>query len=282
VSDESRELLIRRIVVGLDASPHSLAALEAAADLAARMQAELVGMFVEDINLLRLAELPFAREVGMFSGTRRRLDSGQVERQLRVQAERARRALEGYAEPLHVRWTFQVTRGGVASELLSAACEADLVILGRTSQRLSGRRQLGSTARGVAAEAVCPALVVSHGRRLRLPVLVVMDGSPQAWKAMAVAVWLVREEDRHLAVFVLGQSLEAARVLKGEVAEWLRERKVVARYRVLVRPSLSRLTETIEREGCGTLVLPAQSPLLESATILSLLEQLELAVLLVR
>ncbi|MBK7177644.1 MAG: universal stress protein [Chloroflexi bacterium] len=54
---------IQRILVALDASPHSLAALEAAIDLAERLDAELQGLFVEDINLLRLAQLPFAREL---------------------------------------------------------------------------------------------------------------------------------------------------------------------------------------------------------------------------
>jgi nucleotide-binding universal stress UspA family protein len=282
VSDESHQLVVRRIVVGLDASPHSLAALEAAADLAARLEAELVGMFVEDINLLRLAELPFAREVGTFSGTRRRLDLSQVERQLRAQAERARRALAMHADRVQVRWSFQVTRGGVAPELLTGASDADLVVLGRTSQPLRTTRRLGSTARGVASEATCPALVVSCARQLRLPVLVVMDDSQLAWKALAVAASLVREEDRHLAIFVLAQGMDAAKRLKVEVADWLRQSELVARYRLLGQPRLGRLAEMIEREGCGTLVVPAQSPLLDNAAILVLLDELELPVLLVR
>ena len=49
----------RRILVALDASAHSHAALAAAVALAARLHAEIEGLFVEDINLLRLAELPF-------------------------------------------------------------------------------------------------------------------------------------------------------------------------------------------------------------------------------
>ena len=59
--------LVRRILVAVDASHHSIAALEAAVELATRFQAELLGLYVEDINLLRLAQLPFGREVGTFS-----------------------------------------------------------------------------------------------------------------------------------------------------------------------------------------------------------------------
>ncbi len=45
---ESRgsHLMIRRIVVAVDASPHSQAALEAAIDMASRFEAELLALFV--------------------------------------------------------------------------------------------------------------------------------------------------------------------------------------------------------------------------------------------
>ena len=75
MKEEARELVIRRILVALDASRHSLAALEAAAELAARLKAELVGLFVEDIDLLRLAGLPFAREIRYPSAIIQQLDS---------------------------------------------------------------------------------------------------------------------------------------------------------------------------------------------------------------
>src|SRR5512143_1804987 len=51
-----------RIWVALDESPRSAAALTAAADLAAGLDAELAGLFVEDISLQHLIGLPFARE----------------------------------------------------------------------------------------------------------------------------------------------------------------------------------------------------------------------------
>ena len=90
---------IRRILVALDASPHSFAALEAAAHLAAHLEAELSGLYVEDENLLRGAELPITRMVGSFSGEVRPVERGDMEQQLNVQAARARRALEQIAVP---------------------------------------------------------------------------------------------------------------------------------------------------------------------------------------
>ncbi|MGD8821809.1 MAG: universal stress protein, partial [Anaerolineales bacterium] len=65
---------VERILVAVDASSHSRAALEAAAELAASLEVELVGIFVEDINLMRLAELPIAVEIETPTGQVRRID----------------------------------------------------------------------------------------------------------------------------------------------------------------------------------------------------------------
>jgi hypothetical protein len=119
---------IRRVVVGLEPAPFSRPLLEAAAELAQRMQAELVGLFVESQDLLHFAGLPFAREVGFASATRRRLDVESMERALRALAGEARRTLAAIAERTPVQWSFRVSRGSLPVELLAAAGEADLVI----------------------------------------------------------------------------------------------------------------------------------------------------------
>ena len=81
-----------RILVALDASPQSVAALRAAAELAALMEAELEGLFIEDINLLHLCGLPFSHEIGSYTAKRRQLDNLALERQLRGLATERRDA----------------------------------------------------------------------------------------------------------------------------------------------------------------------------------------------
>ena len=53
----------RRVLTMLDASRHSRMALQAAVELAREHRAELVALYVEDENLLRSADFPFACEV---------------------------------------------------------------------------------------------------------------------------------------------------------------------------------------------------------------------------
>ena len=121
---------IRRIVVGLDTAPRSRTMLDAAAAVAEKLEAELVGLFVENMNLLHFARFPFAHEVGLSSATRRALDVAAMERSLRVAATEAREMLVAVAGGSALRWSFKVTRGVVAAELLAAADEADLVVAG--------------------------------------------------------------------------------------------------------------------------------------------------------
>ena len=188
MNDEEVELVIRRIMVAVDTSMHSLAALEAASELADALKAELVGVFVEDINLLHLAGLPFAREVRYLSRRDQPLHSVDMERELRVQAAQVRQALASVAARRQLRWSFRVLRGRVAAELLTAAQEADLLALGRTSGTSTRRVQLGATARIVVAQAPHAVLLLQHGHAVCQPLQVVYDGSTGASRALATAV----------------------------------------------------------------------------------------------
>ena len=85
---------VDRIVVALDAASEHRAAIDTAARLAARWDAHLHGVFVEDDDLIRLAHLPFVRVVTLGAGVEA-FDLQQAERQMRAFAERARRDLPG-------------------------------------------------------------------------------------------------------------------------------------------------------------------------------------------
>lgn len=278
--ESERELIIRRILVALDASPHSLSALEAAATLAARFRAELLGLFVEDINLLRSAQLPFAREVGLFSGTLRGLDSQRVERQLHARAVRARQALAAVAERAQVQWSFRTTSGQIVPELLAAALDVDLVILGKAGW--SGQRCLGSHARAIVSQVRGPALILQHGVHLGLPVLVLYDGSSSTQRALAAAVRLIEERQGHLVILLLADSPDAAQSLQADIAEWLGKRGLEARYRWLLRTDVTGVCHAVQAEGGGVLVLHRDTPPLGDETLTALLDEARCPVFLVR
>jgi len=197
-----------RIVVALDASPQSQVALRAAARLAAAMQAELQGLFVEDTNLFLLCSGPFCREVGLRTATVRQLESHMIERQLRVLAAEMRRSLARVASEAQVRWSFQVTRGAVEQELLTAAEHALLLSLGRTGW-LAGKR-LGSTTRGIVKRTQRPLLILGSHDRLTHPLTVLYNGSASADRALALAARLAQRDSQVLHVLMVGSEADIA------------------------------------------------------------------------
>lgn len=279
-SGERRPEVIRRILVALDASPPSLAALRAAAELAANLDAELVGLYVEDITLLRFADLPFAREMGTLTRAPRKIDREQVEQQLRSQARQARRALETLAQREHLRWSFRVAQGIIARELLSAAEESDLIIIGKTGW--SRGRGLGSTARMILSQSSRQTLVIRQGAHLGLPVGVVYDGSELAQRALEMAAYLLRNREGFLVVVILAQSLEEARRIQGQISTLLRRQHLHTHYRWLLDANTRKLDDILIAERAGVLVVPGETEILQGEALAELLEKTDIPVLVIR
>lgn len=282
VNESEQELAIRRILVALDASTHSLAALEAAAALAASLQAELIGLFVKDENLLHLAGLPFAHQVRSPSASREPIDSDQMEEELRLQASQARRALETAAERFRVRWTFQIVRGQVTAAVLAAALEADLLAMGRVSRPLSSHSRLGSTARAASTATQRSVLLMQQGSDLNYPVLVTYDGSTPARQALAAAAKLAQASGDDLNILILSDDQEGVAPLRQEATRWLRDQGLTARYHWLPQATVASLAEMIRAAENCVLVLGGDNPLLRASAIQELLDETDCPVMLVR
>jgi len=272
--------VVRHILVALDTSHHSLAALQAAVELAANLGAELEGLFVEDVNLLRAAEAPMAREVRYPFTAAVRLDQARMERQLRVQATQARQALEAASQQRQVKWSFHVARGKVAPKVLEASLGVDLLILGRVSRPLVRRVRLGSTARAAAEGAPCSVLLMRHEVGIRPPVMVTYDGSPTARKALTIASQLARNNAGYLAVLDLADTAEEEHRLQAETASWLRKQGLLIRHRRLTGTGAATLIQAMRAEGCGLLVL--SETCLSLGALQTLLDKTDCPVLLVR
>lgn len=197
---------IRRILVALDASPESLAALEFAAELAAGLEAELAGLFVENVDLLNLASLPFVREVSRLAPGARTLDPERMAAELRAQAAVARRALEAAAAAQHLRSSFRILRGQVEAELATAVSETDLLTLGR-GERSVRRQALGRTLQTVSRQLPCSVLLAVTVRRApTAPVAAIYDVSDCGAGALELAVRIATQSRRTLLVYLMAEN----------------------------------------------------------------------------
>jgi nucleotide-binding universal stress UspA family protein len=279
--EREAEFVLHRILVALDASTHSLAAMATAVELAAAMEAQLEGLFVEDVNLLRLAGLPFVREV-RHTASLEALDSPRMERALKAQATQAREALAAAAGRAQVHWSFRVVRGHVTQELLQAASQVDLVTLGKQGRSRSPRARLGSTALRVALQAPGALLLVEHGVPGGQPVLVLYDGSEGAQPALDAAARLAKMSGTHLIVFLLAGAPDAVEQLEKEAGLRIELQRVSARFHALHEADAQSLLRVFQSEGSGLVVLGARSTVLSEETIQKLLDFLRNPVLLVR
>lgn len=270
---------IRRILLAIDGSPHSLAAMQAAVDLSSGLNAELVAVFVEDLNLLRMAQLPIAREVSRYTASIHRLPPERIRRQLKAQASQARAALARQARRQAIAWEFVVLQGDVSLELLSKAEGADLMIVGKAGW--SKARRMGSTARLVVLRAPCLTLVLQQGMTWAQPVLLVYDGSPAAQRGLEVAQVLAEQSGQPLSVMTVAtEQAGAERLEQGVIEELGAEAEEVSFFRVLAARSedLARLVKGME---C-LLILPANLPGLEGDPLIDFVDGLDGPVMVLR
>jgi len=272
---------IQRILVALDASPHSVAALETAVELAERLDAELHGLFVEDINLLRLAQLPFARELRFPSHKAQEVDMLQMEEELRGQAAQAQRHFQRLAEGHSLHHSFTVVRGVVATSLLKATLDSDLLVLGRVSYSLVRAGRLGSTAQTAVTQAERSVLLVHPHADLSRPPLLIYDGSPAAERALAVAGSLVERNGRIYILLYLPDNT-AAQEAVDLLQETLAPRGIEAIYRRLYGVQPPDLIDFINESENSLVILSAHDKHFPSAVVRQLAEGLTCPVLVVR
>jgi nucleotide-binding universal stress UspA family protein len=279
---------IEQIVVALDPSAHSMAALEAAVRMAGRLGADLQAIFIEDVNIRRLTELPFVQEVGLYTGSCRRVEVQELSRQLRGQAGRMRRRFWVMTRHIETRCTFREIRGRVASEVLSAAAEADVVIVGKGAWSPFDTERLAPPVREVLGEAPASSLVLRAGVQVEPPMRVVYDGTPLADKALATAAELAQDHNGQgmasipVMVFGLADDPEKASQLEERVRERLGETELEVSFQTLTEASVSRLAYLVAHEERGTLLLPAGTGTLEDEAVLDFLDETNAPVLLIR
>lgn len=217
------EMTEARILVALDDAGAALDALAAAAALASRLRAELFGLYVEDIDLLRLAGLPFARSVGRSSARERPLDFEGVERAFRRQAERMRELLEEAAERERLAWSFRVSRGRLLEAMMEQAGGSDLLVFYRP-------RRPAAPPRGLARS-----------------VAVLLRQEKEIERVLDVGLHLAHAGGGELVV------LAADPALRAPAEAWLEGRRARARFVLL--PDLSRgLAEAVAREAATAVV----------------------------
>jgi nucleotide-binding universal stress UspA family protein len=258
-----------RILVALDESPSSAAALTAAAALAAELGAELTGLFVEDINLHHLSSLPFAREFSVLTGAGSLLSPVEVERIWRREADAIQRLLAETAGRAQLRWSFRVRRGRVTAEINTLAQAFDLIVLGKR------------TGIGVMAVVQSAARLVEPQQKAG-PVLVLFDDLPTSAHTLETGAMLARSIDAELVVLIKDGNDEAYRAACAVAQAALKARGTTGRCVRLEGIEEANLIQAARREKAGCLVLAGRERFLSQAGFERMLDGIECPVVLAR
>ena len=252
-----------RILVAVAPYRQNLTVLQTAVSLAQRKHAELVALFVEDENLLHMAELPFVREIHRASAIDRVLDPKQVMRTLQRQADNLRQTLLQAAQAYHVQTTLKVVRGQFLAEALAAAVETDITFLSIAEHTIAlpGRR------RPVAAV---------HTK----PIWTLFDSTETAIRALQLAAELAFYSAAELILLLPTTQLEQMRQLQIEAAKHLKNH-APARYVAIPNSEPQAVITALRQRGLSLLVL-YHSATLPMDSYKELLNSIECPVLLVR
>lgn len=234
-----------RILVALDKLPQSSAVMDTASALAAELDAELAGLYVEDADLARLMALPFARELCTWSGALRPLSQAEIERAWRREAAAVQRQLAEAASQFRLRWSFRVARSRLAAEARRQAQGFDLVVLG---VRATPRSQ---PARG--------------------PVLALYDPRQPAGR-FELALRLARRSGTELVVLMSERDAAVAPPPSGGAAPLRRS--------ILAHVDADSLLRVVRHEGAGSLLVPEQ--LLQADQLKRMLDEIGCPLVLVR
>ena len=274
---------IRRILVALDASQHSQHALDVAVQLATWHNADIEGLYVEDINLLRLAALGVGREIGPTSPSPLPIEPGQLARRLSLDAAKARRLLAETAERHSVRWAFRVERGNVASVIRQAAGEVDIVTLGRAGAGRPGPGRLGSTAQALTDQLPQSVIVVQAPVTTGRNVMTFFDGSECGRRAVTIAASLCKRLQARLVILATRRTATAGESdetpLSAAAADLVGDLDVAFRVR-MVRTDAD-LVRTIREEDPSLCIVGCETPS-EGSLLRQLANRLPVSVYLVK
>ena len=228
---------INRILVALNPAARDLEALEQAVEMAARIRGHLMALFVEDVSLFELAELPFARELDRASGSARPLESAAVARAMRADAERVRRALQAAAQSRQISTELKVVRGHYMAAAVEAGAGCNFVFLSDAT-----------TVAYASPRARHPSM-----QRRPKPIWVLFDGSPASERALTVAVGLCRERGAGLMVLLPPDAdLDAQR----SRVQALAGAGIAVDYHRLPDPNSAAGGASVMREDCALFLVP--------------------------
>ena len=177
---------IRRILVALEPGYAQSRIPELAARIAAEISAEIDALLVQDAALMMAADLPLAQEILVPTGTRRNLTRQTLALDFQALARKLERRFEQLAGGTGLHWTLRSVLGNPIAQIVAAAGEGDLLMLGLPRDAAFGIDAMRQIARQARRPAVFIGDLASSSEGL-----FVFDGETELERGLPTVVGLL-------------------------------------------------------------------------------------------
>lgn len=277
--DQNHTILVRKILVAVDTSAHSRAALEAAATLAKITEANIHGIFVQETHWSKVGRLPSVKAVNELTGKSHSLEKGTLEKQIEQLKKRLHRQLKFISQRSEISHSWETTSGPVADKILEAAKEADLITIGRSGRSFLRHKRLGSTAKAIIQQADKPVLVLKKGLRLGTTITCIYDATEESQRGLRLALSLAEKNDTKLSILVMNNSEETSGKQHTSIGEMVDNAHIPVSVSTMRRPGIGQFIHTVNRQQSGLLIISRNQPYLQNDLLETTLNYLNCPVL---
>lgn len=249
---EQNSINMTKILVALDYSGHSQAALESAAFIARLMKANIHGLFVHDDQWLRIRNLPSLTEIDELTGEISPIGKESVEKEIRELEKRIKEHFEHISRQHRLSHTWSSVKGVVKEKVLEAAKDADLITIGSRGRSYSKTTTLGSTAVAVIQEAEIPVLILQKGVSPGRKTVAVYDGSEKSIAGVKMAVKIADKNSSRPVIIDLSNAMQPAEKSRTTLKDIEPDMEILE----LDDPNMGRFLFIISRLRTDLLIIP--------------------------
>jgi hypothetical protein len=224
---------------------------------------DLQGVFVEEAELQKAAELPFVKELSRLTSAVREFHTSDARRQVELRVREARQTIAVFAGRAGVTHSFRNVRGSVIGQLKETASVSDITVF----------------------EPIKPLAMTSwsatrHITRERHRIAVIIEDLSTGRDAMIAASILAQRQAKRILVFVIGEALDQPESVERMMERILPDDPPLVQE--LSEATTQSIVKAIYSESAGALVIAATDRVLEGDLLQFLREELRCPVFLVR
>lgn len=276
--DDSEETSAKmlKILVALDHSPQSRAALASAVSMAKILEGKVHGLFVHDARWLQISTLSSLSEIDELTGKISSLNSESVKKEIREMEKIIKEHFERISRQHELAHSWSSVKGVVAQKILEEAEHSDIITIGSRGRSYSNKQKLGSTAFEIIRRADIPVLILQKEQNFVYPPVAIFDGSERSVSGIELAFEIADKNGTPLFIIDLSTAFpsDEAKIALPKHLE------AEARILKLDQPNMGKFLFMINKLRAGLLVLPKNERFTGRRTMEYILQSADCPVLL--